>query len=190
MSRHRRELGLLAILVRLGWQRDPTLWTIPCLDGHGRRARLSVRLGKGWVTLEGPATGLLYLRPLQAGRLWVALHQALDDLALLGGTDLCDAEPPSAELSEAALCEVENSGAGLLGAGLLGAEVPSVGLAGPAPQRVGEAFVAPRRSVLHWQPVTRPTVADIQTRLAAATAEADPEVDHSGPASRLSGAAA
>lgn len=42
MSRHRRELGLLAILARLGWQRDPALWSIPCLNGHGRRARPSI----------------------------------------------------------------------------------------------------------------------------------------------------
>lgn len=42
MIRHRPELGLLAILARLGRQRDPALWSIPCLDGHGRRARLSI----------------------------------------------------------------------------------------------------------------------------------------------------
>ena len=43
MSRHRRQLGLLAILTQLGWQRDPQLWNVPCLDGHGHRAQLSVR---------------------------------------------------------------------------------------------------------------------------------------------------
>jgi len=69
MSRHRREVRLLAILARLGWQRDPDLWTIPCLDGHGRRAHLSVRVGLGWVRLDCPASGLLYLNPFHALRL-------------------------------------------------------------------------------------------------------------------------
>jgi len=89
MSRHRRRLGLPAILARLGWQRDPDLWGIPCQDGHGHRARLSVRLGMGWVTLDHPDCGLLYLRPLQVGKLRAALRDALLDLERLGG-----AEPP------------------------------------------------------------------------------------------------
>ncbi len=76
-------------MARLGWQRDPELWNVPCQDGHGQRARLSVRLGRGWVTLDHPDLGLLYLRPQQVGKLRAALRQALLDLELLGG-----AEPP------------------------------------------------------------------------------------------------
>ncbi|MDQ3274885.1 MAG: hypothetical protein M3Q39_07595 [Actinomycetota bacterium] len=90
MSRHRRRLGLPAILAWLGWQRDPGLWSIPCQDGHGHRTRLSVRLGAGWVTLDHPDLGLLHLRPLQVGKLRAALRDALLDLERLGGT-----EPPA-----------------------------------------------------------------------------------------------
>ncbi|MGQ0778271.1 MAG: hypothetical protein ACT4NY_28335 [Pseudonocardiales bacterium] len=148
MSRHRRSLGLLTILVRLGWQRDPTLWTVPCLDGHGRRARLSLRLGKGLVTVDSPAVGPFYLRPLQVGQLRAALREVIFDLGLLGGAEL-SGRPPRPE--------------------------PAAGM-----------VAAPRRTVLHWRPVARPTVADIQARLADATADPDPEVDHSEPAPLLS----
>lgn len=43
MSHHRRRVLLLTILARLGWQRYPDSWTIPCLDGHGRRAHVLVQ---------------------------------------------------------------------------------------------------------------------------------------------------
>ena len=46
-----RQARLLALLARLGWQREPDLWTISCRDGHGRRSHLSVRVGLGWVRL-------------------------------------------------------------------------------------------------------------------------------------------
>lgn len=95
MSDHRRRLGLLAILARLGWQRDPGLWSVPCLDGYGHRARLSVRLGTGWVTLDHPDFGLLYLRPPQVGKLRAALRHALLDLELLGGAEPFVQEPRS-----------------------------------------------------------------------------------------------
>jgi len=93
MSRHRRQLGLLAILERLGWQRDPELWSVPCQDGHGHRTQLSVRLGTGWVTLDHPDSGLLYLRPQQVGKLRGALRHALLDLELFGGVEPCPQEP-------------------------------------------------------------------------------------------------
>lgn len=162
MSRHRRERRLLTILMRLGWQRDPGLCTIPCLDGHGRCTRLSVRLGMGWVSLDSRAPGPLYLRPLQVGRLRAALRQVLVDLELLGGAEVLGAELPGAELAG----QVPRSG-------------PAAGV-----------VAASRRSVLHWRPVTRPTVADIEARLAAVKADADPKVDHLEPESRLSVAAA
>ncbi|MGH3813388.1 MAG: hypothetical protein ACRDUV_13200 [Pseudonocardiaceae bacterium] len=161
MSRHQRQLGLLAIFARLGWQRDPALWSIPCRDGHGRPAELSVRLGAGWVTLDCPAPGPLYLRPRQAGQARAALREAVLDLELFGGADLSD---------RAALSD---------------------GAARPQPAPLAGAVVAVgQRSVLHWRPVTRPTVADVEARPAGATAGGAPEVDHSEPASLLSGAAA
>lgn len=89
MSRHRRQVRLLAILARLGWQRDPDLWTIPCLDGHGRRAHLSVRVGLGWVKLDCPAPGPLYLNAFHALRLRLAMREVVLDLELFSG-----AEPP------------------------------------------------------------------------------------------------
>ena len=89
MSRHRRQVRFLAILARLGWQRDPDLWTIPCLDGHGRRSHLSVRVGLGWVRLDCPAPGPLYLNPFHALRLRFAVREVVGDLALFG-----DAGPP------------------------------------------------------------------------------------------------
>lgn len=90
MSRHRRQVRLVALLARLGWQRDPDLWTISCRDGHGRRSRLSVRVGLGWVRLDCPAPGPLYLKPFHALRLCVAMREVVGDLDLLGG-----AEPPT-----------------------------------------------------------------------------------------------
>ena len=89
MSRHHRQVRFLAILARLGWQRDPDLWTIPCLDGHGRRAQLSVRVGLGWVRLDCPAPGPLYLNPFHALRLRFAVREVVGDRALFG-----DAGPP------------------------------------------------------------------------------------------------
>ncbi|MGH3857806.1 MAG: hypothetical protein ACRDR6_30820 [Pseudonocardiaceae bacterium] len=90
MSRHQRRRRLLAILARLGWQRDPGRWSIPCRDGHGCRAELSVRLGVGWVTLDCPAPGPLYLRPRQAGQARAALREAVLDLELFGGVERSD----------------------------------------------------------------------------------------------------
>jgi hypothetical protein len=47
-----------------------------------------VRLGYGFVTMEGPALGLVYLTPLQVGRLRGALRAAGLDLDLYGGHGL------------------------------------------------------------------------------------------------------
>lgn len=95
MSGHRRQVRLLAILARLGWQRDPDLWTIPCLDGHGRRAHLPVRVGLGWVRLDCPAPGPLYLNPFHALRLRVVVREVADNLALLGGAESPERPEPT-----------------------------------------------------------------------------------------------
>jgi hypothetical protein len=84
----RRRVPLLSILGRLGWVRDPDSWTTACRDGEGRRSRVIVRLGYGFVTLEGPSLGLVYLTPLQVGRLRGALRAAGLDLDLFGGRGL------------------------------------------------------------------------------------------------------
>ena len=88
-SRHgRRQVPLLSILSRLGWARDPVSWSAGCRDGDGHRSTVVVRLGHGFVTLAGPALGLVYLSPLQVGQLRGALKSAALDLDLLGGSGL------------------------------------------------------------------------------------------------------
>ncbi|MGH3866865.1 MAG: hypothetical protein ACRDQ4_12135 [Pseudonocardiaceae bacterium] len=42
-GRHHRGTPLIRLLARLGWQRDPDGWTVPCRDLDGRRARLLIR---------------------------------------------------------------------------------------------------------------------------------------------------
>ncbi|MGH3889925.1 MAG: hypothetical protein ACRDSZ_25730 [Pseudonocardiaceae bacterium] len=76
MAAHQRMMPLLCLLVRLGWQRDPDLWTVRCRDGHGRRARLRVRLTATGVSIEAPLPGPAQLTPWQAGQLRVALRDA------------------------------------------------------------------------------------------------------------------
>jgi hypothetical protein len=94
-QRHRR-VPLLSILGRLGWARDPDAWTTACRDGRGRRSTVVVRLGYGFVTMEGPSLGLVYLTPLQVGRLRGALRDAGLDLDLFGGPGLPQRPPPAA----------------------------------------------------------------------------------------------
>ena len=64
--------------------------------GHGCRAELSVRLGVGWVTLDCPAPGPLYLRPRQAGQARAALREAVLDLELLDGVEPAGSAMPPA----------------------------------------------------------------------------------------------
>lgn len=90
MSRHRRGVPLLSILARLGWRRDTSKSTARCLDERGRSTLLKVRLGPGYVALECPSTGPLYLSPLQVGRLRAALRDVVLDLDQLGGDHLLD----------------------------------------------------------------------------------------------------
>lgn len=91
---HRRHVPLLSILGRLGWARDPDSWTTECRDGLGHRSRVVVRLGYGFVTMESPSLGLVYLTPLQVGRLRGALRDAGHDLDLFGGPGLPVRPPP------------------------------------------------------------------------------------------------
>jgi hypothetical protein len=94
----RRQVPLLSIMSRLGWARDPVSWTAGCWDGDGHRSTVAVRLGHGFVTLEGPALGLVYLSPLQVGQLRGALKSAGLDLDLFGGSGLPARPPPASHV--------------------------------------------------------------------------------------------
>ena len=76
MAARQRKMPLLCLLIRLGWQRDPDLWTVRCRDGHGRRARLRVRLTATGVSIEAPLPGPAQLDSWQVGQLRVALRDA------------------------------------------------------------------------------------------------------------------
>ena len=66
MAKRHRTTPLLRLLGRLGWQRDPDLWTVHCRDGHGRRAHILVHLSAAGVCLTVPDHGPLQLSLLQA----------------------------------------------------------------------------------------------------------------------------
>ncbi|MGH3872974.1 MAG: hypothetical protein ACRDSR_15955 [Pseudonocardiaceae bacterium] len=87
MAQRHRTTPLLRLLSRLGWQRDPDLWTVHCRDGHGRRARILVHLSATGVCITVPEQGPLQLSGLQAGRLRAALRDAFLSFERLAGTD-------------------------------------------------------------------------------------------------------
>ncbi|MGH3906909.1 MAG: hypothetical protein ACRDTE_22415 [Pseudonocardiaceae bacterium] len=75
--RHRRRTPLIRLLARLGWQRDPDLWTVPCRDPHGRRATLLIQLSPFGITPAATAQGPRYLTGLEVGRLRGAACDAI-----------------------------------------------------------------------------------------------------------------
>ncbi len=86
-ARHQRRTPLLQLLIRLGWQRDPELWTVRCHDRYGRRAQVHVHLteiGVG-ITLSSPET--VELTPTEAGRLRIALRDGVLSCGELAGPD-------------------------------------------------------------------------------------------------------
>lgn len=87
MAKRHRITPLLCLLGRLGWQRDPDLWTVHCRDEHGRRARILVHLSPAGVCLTVPYHGPLQLSLLQAGQLRSALRDAFISLERLAGPD-------------------------------------------------------------------------------------------------------
>ena len=108
-SRHRRSTPLLWLLARLGWQRDPQLWTVPCRDVDGRRARLLIRLSPSGITITGSASGPLRVPMLQVGDLHLAIHDAINTFSLLAGPNHPDSaqdpwrdEAPTAPLDSPA----------------------------------------------------------------------------------------
>jgi hypothetical protein len=84
-------MQFLSIFVRLGWMRDRGNWTMRCQDFAGRRSTLTVRLAPGLVALES-SMGLIYLSPLEVGRLRYILREAVSDLGAFG------MEPPARRL--------------------------------------------------------------------------------------------
>jgi hypothetical protein len=91
-SRHRRSTPLIRLLARLGWQRDPEVWTVPCRDVDGSRARLLIRLSPSGITITTTATGPLRLTGQQVVQLWAATRDAINTFGLL--TDADHAESP------------------------------------------------------------------------------------------------
>lgn len=84
MHKHQYAMSLIHLLARLGWQRDPDLWTVRCRDTRGRRAQLHVQLEEKGVTLTASSPGPWSLTPLEAGRLRGALRDALLSFDQLG----------------------------------------------------------------------------------------------------------
>ena len=97
MAKRHRTTPLLRLLSRLGWQRDPALWTVHCRDGYGRRARILVHLSAAGVCLTVPEHGPLQLSAWQAGQLRAALRDALLSFARLAGPNgLAERATPTA----------------------------------------------------------------------------------------------
>jgi len=87
VAKRHRTTPLLRLLGRLGWQRDPDLWTVHCREGYGRRARILVHLNAAGVCLTVPEHGPLQLSAWQVGQLRAALRDAFLSLARLAGPD-------------------------------------------------------------------------------------------------------
>src|SRR6266511_2938355 len=85
-SRLRRH-GVLALLARLGWQRDPHAWTVPCRDEHGRRGRVRVSVDERGPQIAFGGSGTAVFDPLAAGRLRAALREAIEAHAKLSNSD-------------------------------------------------------------------------------------------------------
>lgn len=87
MVAHRRTMPLLCLLARLGWQRDPNLWTVRCRDGDGHRARIRVHLAPTGISLAVPSPGPVQLTMWEAAQLRVALRDAIERFAELAGPE-------------------------------------------------------------------------------------------------------
>lgn len=87
MARHQRTTPLLRLLVRLGWQRDPDLWTVRCRDQYGRRAQVQVHLTARGIMIVTSSPDPLEFTPGEAGWLRAALRDGLLSLGELAGPD-------------------------------------------------------------------------------------------------------
>jgi hypothetical protein len=84
-AKHHGRTPLLGLLARLGWQRDPDLWTVRCRDQRGRRVRLIVALSATGIALASTSPEGVELTPLEVGQLRGALRDALLTLDRLAG---------------------------------------------------------------------------------------------------------
>ena len=84
-ARHQRRTPLLQLLIRLGWQRDPELWTVRCRDRYGRRAQLQVHLTEIGVGITSSSPETVELTPTEAGRLRIALRDGVLNCGELAG---------------------------------------------------------------------------------------------------------
>jgi hypothetical protein len=71
------------LLARLGWQRDPTGWTVRCRDERGRRTSLRIGLTRDGITITATAPGPWRLTALESGRLRGVMREALLSLPQL-----------------------------------------------------------------------------------------------------------
>lgn len=95
VARHQRSTPLIRLLIRLGWQRDPELWTVRCRDQHSQRARVFVSLSAAGVALASTSPGPLELTPLEVGQLRGALRDALLTLDRLAGEERVGVRTPT-----------------------------------------------------------------------------------------------
>jgi hypothetical protein len=85
-GRHQRGTPLDRLLARLGWQREPEGWTVPCRDHEGHRARLLIRLAPSEIIITPSAPGPLRLTVPQAGRLRGVTRSAIYTCGLGAGS--------------------------------------------------------------------------------------------------------
>jgi hypothetical protein len=111
MGKHRRRFALIRLLARLGWQRDPALWTIRCQDRSGRRAALRIHLTTAGIDLLPSVPGPLALSPLQAGHLRAAVRDALLSFDRLARPHDCEAADTTRPAEQAASAPLPHNGA-------------------------------------------------------------------------------
>ena len=109
-SRHRRNTPLIRLLARLGWQRDPAAWTVPCRDVDGRRARLLIRLSSSGITITTTAAGPLRLTGQQVVQLLIATRDGLNTFGLLADPEHAES-PRDAWRDEAPTAPLDCPGA-------------------------------------------------------------------------------
>ncbi|WP_245614085.1 hypothetical protein [Actinokineospora inagensis] len=64
------------LLSRWGWRQHPDAWSIPCRDGSGNRASITVEIAKDGVVVTSSTPGPWLIHPLRVGRLRAALRDA------------------------------------------------------------------------------------------------------------------
>ena len=86
-ARHQHTTTLLRLLARLGWQRDPDLWTVRCRDHYGRRAQVQVHLTETGIRIVTSSPEPLDLTPSEAGGLRAALRDGVLSLGQLASQE-------------------------------------------------------------------------------------------------------